>query len=118
MILFSLCVNNLNSSNSYLTVGCSSGVAHREGNGICIYGNGVTGEDISAIKYKTTGLVGLIGDLDGNDGLALSSGEGELRALGLVNSPVTSVDVVLTGILSRSYGSGDKNLLLKFYRNF
>lgn len=49
---------------------------------------------------KNTGLVGFVSNLNGNDGLALSSGNGDGGSFSLIGSPAFAARIILTGVRS------------------
>ena len=94
-----LCVTNLDSCNSYLTVCCITAIANTKCDGFSVYSNYCVRCHLSLSIEKNSVLVGRVGDLYRCNGLSCCR-YGDRRIFVLVNSPRCVACVVFTGILS------------------
>jgi hypothetical protein len=96
-----LVVNNLDCGNSDLTVGNGSiGITNAESDGVRIHFDYCISFDLCFTVEKNTGLVGFVSNLNGNDGLALCSSNGDSGSFSLIGSPTFAVCIILTGVRS------------------
>ena len=101
-----LSINHFNLGDTNLTVGDGAGVAHGEDDGRSIHFHDGTGSDVFAVVGQNAGIVHFVGDLDGNDVVALGGSDGQSAGIGLIDSPVVAVGVVLAGVI---IGTGSAN---------
>ena len=99
-------IGHLNVSNTNLAVGLAAGIAHAEGNRGSTHFHSSAGFNIAAVIGQHAIIVNRIGNCNRLNSVALSSRNHHTGTFGLIDSPLLTVDIILTGVAATICGNG------------